>query len=77
MGSFNFFRTPFVVIFTFGIFGLQCYYLTKNAGGAPIIIFFFLENVNCDELIVLSVKNASDRVLRPCVFKKVVQSGTP
>ena len=37
----------------------------------------FCENVNFDDLIAISVKNASDKGVRPCVFEKVVQTGPP
>ena len=41
---------PFDMIFTFSFLDLPCYYLTTTAGGG----LFFLENVNFDELIVIS-----------------------
>ena len=42
--------------------------MNTNVGGGGK---FCLEHVNFGELIVISVKNASDRGVRPCVFKKL------
>ena len=39
--------------------------------------YLFEENVNLDELTVISFKNASDRWVSQCVFTKVVQIGPP
>ena len=41
--------------------------MTTSAGGAS---FFFIENVNFDELIVISIKNASDRGGETVRFQK-------
>ena len=50
----------------------------------PVVLFehkcgrdLFLENVNFDELIVITVKMASDGAVRPCVFKKLYKSDHP
>lgn len=46
-----------------------CYYFTTNVGGG----LFFLGNVLFDALSVISV----ERGVRPCVYKKVLQTAPP
>ena len=46
------------------------FFFNTNVGGGII----FLENVHFDGLIVISVKNASDRGVRPCVKKKMYKT---
>ena len=67
-------RTPFAVIFTFLILSLPCYYLTKNAGWGPNSSE---KRVIFDEVIVIIVKNASDRGVRLCIFKKLYKRDHP
>ena len=70
---FAYLRTPFDD-FHISIFWPLMLFFNTNVGGGGN---FFKENVNFDELIVISVKNASDRGVRQCFFKKVVQIGPP
>ena len=55
--------TPFDIIFTFQFFLPPMLLFTHKCGRG----INFLENENFDELIVISVKNASDRWVRQCV----------
>ena len=66
-------RTPFL-LFSHFKFWLPILLIDHKLGRAPILI----ENVNFDELIVISVKNASERGRETVRFKeKVVQTGPP
>ena len=67
-------RTQFDMIFLFWFFYLPCHHLTTNAGGC----LTFLKKMLTSKTTSWSVlQNASDRGVRPCIFKKLCKPDHP